>query len=94
MKQNISYVLPIYNEGGNIDLFYKELSAALKQSSGYDYELIFINDGSKDDSLQKLIDAYDLQPVDFYIDYKIKSKPIRNVYKSVNPAFYKVTKYH
>jgi glycosyltransferase involved in cell wall biosynthesis len=55
MKRNISYILPIYNEEGNIDLFYKELCAALKPSSDkYNYELIFINDGSKDTSLEKL----------------------------------------
>ncbi len=54
MKQNISYVLPIYNEEDNVELFYKELCSALKLSKNYVYELIFINDGSKDSSLEKL----------------------------------------
>jgi glycosyltransferase involved in cell wall biosynthesis len=54
MKQNISYVLPIYNEESNIDLFYKELCNVLKPAKDYDYELIFINDGSKDNSFVKL----------------------------------------
>lgn len=54
MKRNISYVLPIYNEEDNIGPFYKELCAALKLSNNYNYELIFINDGSKDGSLEKL----------------------------------------
>jgi glycosyltransferase involved in cell wall biosynthesis len=54
MKQNISYVLPIYNEAGNIELFYKELFAVLKPSKNYTYELVFINDGSKDNSGEKL----------------------------------------
>jgi polyisoprenyl-phosphate glycosyltransferase len=55
MKQNISYVLPVYNEAGNIDLFYKEITKALITLKNYTYELIFINDGSKDNSLEKLI---------------------------------------
>jgi len=50
----ISYILPIYNEEGNVDLFYKELSSTLKLAKDYTYELIFINDGSKDGSLAKL----------------------------------------
>jgi polyisoprenyl-phosphate glycosyltransferase len=54
MKQIISYVLPVYNEEGNVELFYKELSATLKLSKNYTFELIFINDGSKDKSLEKL----------------------------------------
>ena len=54
MKQNISYVLPIYNEEDNVELFYKELCNTLKPSKNYTYELIFINDGSKDSSLAKL----------------------------------------
>jgi polyisoprenyl-phosphate glycosyltransferase len=54
MKRNISYVLPIYNEEDNVELFYKELRDVLKPSKNYAYELIFINDGSKDSSLEKL----------------------------------------
>jgi dolichol-phosphate mannosyltransferase len=54
MKRNISYVLPVYNEEGSIDLFYKELCSALKPIKDYSFELIFINDGSKYKSLEKL----------------------------------------
>jgi dolichol-phosphate mannosyltransferase len=55
MKQKISYVFPIYNESGNIDLLYDTMSMMLKtREKDYDFEIIFINDGSKDDSLEKL----------------------------------------
>lgn len=37
-----------------MELFYQELSKVLKQAKNYTYELIFINDGSKDGSLGKL----------------------------------------
>lgn len=55
MKKLISYIFPIYNESGNIDLLYKTISELIKPISKYEFELIFINDGSRDDSLDKLV---------------------------------------
>jgi len=83
---SISILAPAYNEGATIienvrsllSLFYNNL------------EVIIINDGSKDDSLEKLIEAYQLQPVPHYIQYKIQTKEIRCVYKSKNPIYRKL----
>lgn len=53
--KKISYIFPIYNEQDNIDLLYKtmqEITAPLKKK--YVVEYIFVNDGSRDGSLQKL----------------------------------------
>ena len=55
MKKLISYVFPIYNEAGNIDLLYKTISKIVKTNKKYDFEFIFVNDGSKDSSLEKLV---------------------------------------
>lgn len=55
MKKLVSYVFPIYNESGNIDLLYQTMAGVLKQpSKTYDFEIVFVNDGSRDDSLAKL----------------------------------------
>ena len=54
MKKLISYVLPVFNESGNIDPLYKALSDLALQHKEYNYEFIFINDGSQDDSYNKL----------------------------------------
>ena len=54
MKKTISYIFPIYNESGNIELLYKTLLKATKDRPQYGYEFIFVNDGSTDDSLAKL----------------------------------------
>lgn len=51
MKKLISYVFPIYNESGNIELLYKAMTDLIKPVKQYDFELIFINDGSRDNSL-------------------------------------------
>ncbi len=46
----LSIVLPIYNEAGNLQLFIPELSAALG-ALGRTYEIIAVDDGSSDDSV-------------------------------------------
>ena len=54
--KKISYIFPIYNESGNIALLHKTMQSVVKPlRSTYDIEYIFVNDGSKDDSLEKLI---------------------------------------
>jgi len=49
----LSVVIPIYNEEGNIDRLYEELTEAL-EAIGRDYEVIAINDGSSDGSYDLL----------------------------------------
>lgn len=55
MKKLLSIILPIYNEEKNIPLLYHELSLVLQQLHNYQYELLFINDGSSDSSQQILL---------------------------------------
>ena len=50
---HLSVVIPIYNEEGNIEKLYEELTAAL-EDIGREYEIIAINDGSVDRSYQLL----------------------------------------
>ncbi len=51
----LSIVIPIYNEEENIPLLYEEIAAAVK-GKYRDYEIIYINDGSPDQSLRALKD--------------------------------------
>jgi dolichol-phosphate mannosyltransferase len=44
----LSIVAPCYNEQGGIEEFHRRASAAAKEVVGEDYELIFVNDGSRD----------------------------------------------
>jgi glycosyltransferase involved in cell wall biosynthesis len=50
---SLSVVVPIYNERDNIDLLHRSLTSAL-DPYGRPYELIFVNDGSRDGSSEKL----------------------------------------
>ena len=69
MKKLISYVFPIYNESGNIDLLYNTLGPLLDEHKKYDYELIFINDGSHDNSLELLTTLQSKDPRITVIDF-------------------------
>lgn len=85
---SISIIAPAYNESLNI----VENVRSLLSSHYVNYDVIIVNDGSKDDSLSKLIEAYDLIQIDHLINEQIKTKPLRKgVYKSTNPAFDKLT---
>ncbi|MGN0372386.1 MAG: glycosyltransferase family 2 protein [Enterocloster sp.] len=53
MDRLISVVVSVYNEEKALEQFYKETSGVLKSIS-WDYELIFVNDGSRDRSLELL----------------------------------------
>ncbi len=51
----ISIVVPVYNEEENIHELYSRLTSALKKDfADFEYELIFIDDGSRDSSVEKL----------------------------------------
>ena len=52
-RQLLSVVVSVYNEEQALDDFYRETGAVLKELS-WDYELIFVNDGSADQSLSIL----------------------------------------
>lgn len=51
----VSLVVPCYNEEGNVSLFAEQCRTILK---GLEYELIFINDGSKDKTMSILRELY------------------------------------
>ena len=55
MKQKISLIVPCYNEGEGIETFYIETMKTIEKiEENYEYEMIFIDDGSKDNTLEKL----------------------------------------
>jgi len=54
MNKDISIVVPIYYEEENIFPLYERLKEVVADEMGLDYEIIFINDGSKDDSVKNI----------------------------------------
>lgn len=83
---SISIIAPAYNEGANIIENVRSLLSIYYNN----LELLVINDGSKDNSLQQLINAYDLIKIDYFVSYQIQTKQVRGVYKSRNPVYKKL----
>ncbi len=86
LAPSISVIAPAFNEGKTI----VDNIRSLLSLHYNDYEVIIINDGSTDDSLEKVIKAYDLVTVNLLYEEKLKTKPIRAIYKSQNKAFSKL----
>ena len=57
----LSIVVPCYNEELTVDLFYTELVKVL-DTMDVDREIIFVNDGSKDRTLEKVLALRDAHP--------------------------------
>ncbi|MEV0676123.1 glycosyltransferase family 2 protein [Actinosynnema sp. NPDC050436] len=54
-KRTITYVFPIYNEAGNIDLLHRTVTGITDElTDRYHVNFIYVDDGSKDDSLVHL----------------------------------------
>ena len=83
----ISVLAPAYNEAKTI----VENVHSLLSIDYINVEIIVINDGSKDNSLSQLISAFDLQKINFCTEEKIKTKPIKGIYRSRNPLYKKLT---
>lgn len=75
---SLSILAPAYNEGSTIVENVKSLMS-LHYSN---FEVIIINDGSKDDTLEKLIHNFELYQIPFAYNEKIATKPVNGVYKS------------
>lgn len=59
-KKLITYVFPVYNEELNLDKLYNDLTPELeKVKDKYDFEIICINDESKDSSFVKLLEIHE-----------------------------------
>ncbi|MCH7401196.1 glycosyltransferase [Belliella kenyensis] len=79
----VSIVAPAFNEALNI----VHNVRSLMNLNYPKFEVVIVNDGSTDDTLQKLIEEFELVKVDFFYEGKIETKPVRGHYKSTNPVY-------
>ena len=76
MLPGISIIAPAYNEEKTI----VESANSLLNLVYPDYELIIVNDGSTDKTMNILIETFDLKRVDFNRDSKLNTKHVLGVY--------------
>ncbi|MFK4057908.1 glycosyltransferase family 2 protein [Brevundimonas sp. NPDC046655] len=76
----IALLAPAYNEAFTIVQSVRSL-LSLRYPS---FEVIVINDGSRDATLQVLIDAYELKPAQRHYEQALDHQPIRGVYTAAH----------
>ena len=54
MKQKISIIVPVYNEAKSIPKIYERLNTVTEKLTDYQWEYLFVNDGSSDESFSEL----------------------------------------
>ncbi len=67
--EKISIVIPCYNEEEAIPLFYKEIKKIEKELSDYKFEYIFVEDGSKDKTLEVIKELHENDKSVRYISF-------------------------
>lgn len=51
MRRKVTILIPCYNEEASLPALYSALVSMMDQNDGYDWEILMINDGSKDHTL-------------------------------------------
>ncbi|WP_317048208.1 glycosyltransferase family 2 protein [Flavobacterium arcticum] len=87
LTPGISVVAPAYNEEKTIIVNVKSLLTLNYPL----YEVIIVNDGSKDKTLELLIDEFELEETPYAYVERIKTKPFKRIFKSVNPKYSMLT---
>lgn len=84
---SISIIAPAYNESKSI----VENVRAMLSLFYHDFEVIIVNDGSTDNTLELMIEAYDLEEVDFAYTYKVECEEVKRIFKSQNRSYANLT---
>ena len=67
-QKKVTIFIPCYNEEQNIHLLYPHLFRLMEEEKEYSWEILFVNDGSKDDTLSAIRDLRTKDPRICYID--------------------------
>ena len=66
--KKITILLPAYNEEPSFPLIKESMEKVLQDNPGYEWEFLFVNDGSTDNTLQQIIRLRNENPHYSYID--------------------------
>lgn len=87
LSPKITIIAPAFNESKTIIDNVRTLLSLYYNN----FEVIIVNDGSTDNTFEKIREAYDLVRVNYYFDYRIPCERIRGVYKSKDPSYNRLT---
>ncbi|MDR1672482.1 MAG: glycosyltransferase family 2 protein [Bacteroidales bacterium] len=66
--KKVSILVPCYNEEGILPVLYDRLSAIINNISGYEWEILLVNDGSRDNTLEVIRSLRDKDRRVSYVD--------------------------
>lgn len=87
LAPGISVIAPAYNEEKTIIVNVHSLLTLNYPT----FEVVIINDGSKDKTLELLVEEFELVETPFAYVERIKTKPFKRIFKSTNPEYSKLT---
>jgi cellulose synthase/poly-beta-1,6-N-acetylglucosamine synthase-like glycosyltransferase len=87
LSPKVSIIAPAFNESKTIIDNVRTLLSLYYNN----FEIILVNDGSTDDTFEKVEEAFELEKVNYYFDYRLPCEKIKGVYKSANPSFNRLT---
>ena len=80
LEPPISVVIPAYNEEATIVTSVR----SMLQLRYAEHEIIVVNDGSRDGTLQRLVQAFDLETFPQAYHLRLPTQPVRAVYRSAS----------
>jgi biofilm PGA synthesis N-glycosyltransferase PgaC len=87
LSPKISIIAPAFNESKTIIDNVRTLLSLYYNN----FEVILVNDGSTDDTFERITAEYELIKVNYYFDYHLPCEKIKGVYKSLNPSYTRLT---
>lgn len=66
--KKISILVPCYNEEASLPLLYQELKKLMDENTNYEWEILFVNDGSKDNTINIIKDLREKDKRICYVD--------------------------
>ena len=73
--EKITVIVPCYNEEAALHYYYKEMSRVMDEMNDVDFELLFVNDGSKDKTLEIMMElAKKIQELNIFLFQEILGK--------------------
>lgn len=85
----ISLIVPCYNEEEAMPLFYQEaarVAAEMQKSHGAEFEIIFVDDGSKDGTLRVARELHDADPRVRYVSFSRNFGKEAGIYAGLKAA--------
>ena len=67
--KKVSIIIPAYNEEESLPLLYERLKKLMDSIQNYEFEILFVNDGSKDNTINLIKEYREKDPRISYVDF-------------------------